>query len=182
MFIYRGKQFRAGITVLMTASSFIIHHISRTVLYEIKYHIESSLASVRLWRRCIALWSGSWATSVVAVYLDHWVSILLVNVTDEDCTVFGYSRNLLPSVFLSSLFVTGNVGWLPPLIPCKQHASKVYVLLLLYHLMSQHRCLLIEGPFYSNLIKISHFISLSVCFCRLWKDLTQPRSRHVQVT
>ena len=30
-----------------------------------------------------------------------------------------------------------------------------------------------------NLIKISPFISLSVCFCRSWKDLTQPRSRHV---
>ena len=34
----------------------------------------------------------------------------------------------------------------------------------------------------SNLIKISPFISLSVCFCRSWNDLTQPRSRHVLVT
>ena len=33
-----------------------------------------------------------------------------------------------------------------------------------------------------NLIKISPFISLLVCFCRSWKDLTQPRSRHVLVT
>ena len=28
--------------------------------------------------------------------------------------------------------------------------------------------------FTPNLIKIGHFISLSVCFCRSWKDLTQP--------
>ena len=33
-----------------------------------------------------------------------------------------------------------------------------------------------------NLIKISPFISLSVYFCRSWKDLTQSRSRHVLVT
>ena len=33
-----------------------------------------------------------------------------------------------------------------------------------------------------NLIKISPFMSLSVCFCHSWKDLTQPRSRHVLVT
>ena len=33
-----------------------------------------------------------------------------------------------------------------------------------------------------NLIKISPFISLSVCFCRSWKDLTQPRLRHALVT
>ena len=33
-----------------------------------------------------------------------------------------------------------------------------------------------------NLIEISPFISLSVCFCRSWKDLTQPRLRHVLVT
>ena len=33
-----------------------------------------------------------------------------------------------------------------------------------------------------NLIKISPFISLSVCFCRSWKDLMQPSSRHVLVT
>ena len=35
---------------------------------------------------------------------------------------------------------------------------------------------------WGNLIKISPFISLFVCFCRSWKDLTQPRSRHVLVT
>ena len=34
----------------------------------------------------------------------------------------------------------------------------------------------------SNLIQISPFIWLSVCFCRSWKDLTQPRLRHVLVT
>ena len=34
----------------------------------------------------------------------------------------------------------------------------------------------------TNLIKISPFISLSVCFCCSWKDLTQTRSRHVLVT
>ena len=39
-----------------------------------------------------------------------------------------------------------------------------------------------RGGLKSNLIKISPFISLSVCFCRSWKDLTQPRSRHVLVT
>ena len=33
-----------------------------------------------------------------------------------------------------------------------------------------------------NLIKISPYISLSVWFCRSWKDLMQPRSRHVLVT
>ena len=33
-----------------------------------------------------------------------------------------------------------------------------------------------------NVIKISPFISLSVCFCRSWKDLTQPLLRHVLVT
>ena len=33
-----------------------------------------------------------------------------------------------------------------------------------------------------NLIKISSFISFSVCFCRSWKDLKQPRIRHVLVT
>ena len=38
------------------------------------------------------------------------------------------------------------------------------------------------GLVYANLIKISPFISLSVCFCRSWKDLTQPRLRHVLVT
>ena len=34
----------------------------------------------------------------------------------------------------------------------------------------------------TNLIKISPFISLLVCFCRSWKDLTQPCSRHVLMT
>ena len=34
----------------------------------------------------------------------------------------------------------------------------------------------------NNLIKISPFISLSVCFCCSWKDLTQPRLRQVLVT
>ena len=33
-----------------------------------------------------------------------------------------------------------------------------------------------------NVIKISPFISLSVCFRRSWKDLTQPLLRHVLVT
>ena len=33
-----------------------------------------------------------------------------------------------------------------------------------------------------NLIKISPFISLFFCFCRLWKTLTQPCSRHILVT
>ena len=34
----------------------------------------------------------------------------------------------------------------------------------------------------NNLIKISPFIPLFVCFCRSWKDLTQPRLRHVLLT
>ena len=42
--------------------------------------------------------------------------------------------------------------------------------------------LLFTGIDKTNLIKISPFISLSVCFCRSWKDLTQPRLRHVLVT
>ena len=41
-----------------------------------------------------------------------------------------YSGNLLQSVFLSSLFVTGNVDRLPLLLPCEQHAFKMGVLLL----------------------------------------------------
>ena len=61
-----------------------------------------------------------------------------------------YSGNLMQSVFLSSLFVTGNVDRLALLLPCEQHAFKMGVLLL-FPPMCQHQCLLNGISFYGSL-------------------------------
>ena len=61
-----------------------------------------------------------------------------------------YSGNLLQSVFLSSLFVTGTFDRLPLLLLCEQHTFKMGVLLLCPP-MCQHQCLLNGGPFYESL-------------------------------
>ena len=106
----------ALISICMTLSK----HLLRPIEVALKHkhvHIRhlSSLASVRLWRWWIALWSGSLGTSVVVVLLDPWVTVLVTNITDKDCTILG---TLATSCQVFSLFsiITSNVGCLPPLL------------------------------------------------------------------
>lgn len=80
-----------------------------------------------------------------------------------------YSGNLLQSVFLSSLFVTGTFDRLPLLLLCEQHTFKMGVLLLCPP-MCQHQCLLNGGPFYGSLC-INHEGGLPDV-CQVLVDLT----------
>ena len=64
-----------------------------------------------------------------------------------------------------------------PLPSSKGYLSKSYLRRLVHNFFPVD-----GGSQNTNLIKISPFISLSVCFCSSWKDLTQPRLRHVLVT
>ena len=103
--------------------------------------LSSPLASVRLERRWIAL-------------INVCCDCVTRSLSGSPCSKhnrwrlyhLGYSGNLMPSVFHSSFFVTGNVDRLPLLLPCEQHAFEMGVLLL-FPPMCQHQCLWMEFPF-----------------------------------
>lgn len=103
--------------------------------------LSSPLASVRLERRWIAL-------------INVCCDCVTRSLCGSPCSKhyrwrlyhLGYSGNLMPSVFHSSLFVTGNVDRLPLQLPCEQHAFEMGVLLL-FPPICQHQCLWMEFPF-----------------------------------